>query len=307
MTAAADNYDISTLTDFEKRILELTKEFPKGIPDKIVQNDMPAITGPERASAINNLLALGLLDLYKQGNDLLYKLKPKVTEPDQMKNADSEEKVVYDIIKEAGNMGIWIRDIRVQSNLLMTQLNKIVKSLESKKLIKAVKSVSASKKKVYMLYDLEPHRSLTGGAWYSDQDFESEFVTILNQQCYRYLCDKKERANSTPLEFGPKAARIIALTSLDELHKFISNLGISKVELTKEDIETILNTLIYDGKVERVFKEDKKMFIAIDSYVDTAGYTQVPCGVCPVAEHCSERGAINPSSCIYMDQWLEPS
>lgn len=43
---------------FNFRILDLAKEFPKGIPDKIVQNDMPSVTGPERAAAINNLLAL---------------------------------------------------------------------------------------------------------------------------------------------------------------------------------------------------------------------------------------------------------
>jgi DNA-directed RNA polymerase III subunit RPC6 len=162
----------------------------------------------------------------------LYKVKIPTSAPDQIKDADTEEKVVFDIIKEAGNMGIWIRDIRVQSNLTMTQLNKIVKSLENKKLIKAVKSVSASKKKVYMLYELDPHRSLTGGAWYSDQDFESEFVTVLNQQCYRYLVDKREQANSHPVEFGLRARRHIALTTLDELWKFISNLGISKVRLT---------------------------------------------------------------------------
>lgn len=38
-----------------------------------------------------------------------------------------------------------------------------------------------------MLYNLEPDRSVTGGAWYSDQDFESEFVEVLNQQCFKYL------------------------------------------------------------------------------------------------------------------------
>lgn len=38
-----------------------------------------------------------------------------------------------------------------------------------------------------MLYDIEPDRSITGGTWYSDQEFESEFVDVLNQQCYRYL------------------------------------------------------------------------------------------------------------------------
>ena len=38
----------------------------------------------------------------------------------------------------------------------------MLKSLESKKLIKSVKCVNATKKKVYMLYDLEPDRSVTG-------------------------------------------------------------------------------------------------------------------------------------------------
>lgn len=40
------------------------------------------------------------------------------------------------------HVGIWIRDIRMKSGLVLTSLNKILKSLESKKLIKAVKSVS---------------------------------------------------------------------------------------------------------------------------------------------------------------------
>lgn len=48
----------------------------------------------------------------------------------------------------------------------------------------------ASKKKLYMLFNLEPDTSVTGGAWYSDQDFESEFVEVLNQQCYRCLLQK---------------------------------------------------------------------------------------------------------------------
>ena len=39
-------------------------------------------------------------------------------------------------------VGIWIRDIRYKSNLQLTQVNKILKTLESKKLIKAIKSVA---------------------------------------------------------------------------------------------------------------------------------------------------------------------
>ena len=41
-----------------------------------------------------------------------------------------------------------------------------------------------------MLFNVEPDQSVTGGAWYSDQDFESEFVEVLNDQCYKYLQQK---------------------------------------------------------------------------------------------------------------------
>ena len=46
---------------------------------------------------------------------------------------------------------------------------------------------------LYMLYDITPDESVTGGAWYSDQDFESEFVQILNQQCLKFLEQKVSR------------------------------------------------------------------------------------------------------------------
>lgn len=61
-----------------------------------------------------------------------------------VKGADNEEKVVYNLIEEAANKGIWIREIRNQSNLTNPQLTKILKNLESKKLIKAVKCVNVS-------------------------------------------------------------------------------------------------------------------------------------------------------------------
>ena len=39
-----------------------------------------------------------------------------------------------------------------------------------------------------MLYDLEPDDSVTGGAWYSDdQHFDTEYVDVLNEQCFKYL------------------------------------------------------------------------------------------------------------------------
>lgn len=78
-----------------------------------------------------------------------------------------------------------------------------------------------------MLYNLEPDKSLTGGAWYSDQDFEAEFVGVLSQQCFRYLQQKQDQAKE--FSAGPREARNSSFASSKDVWKFISELGISKV------------------------------------------------------------------------------
>jgi DNA-directed RNA polymerase III subunit RPC6 len=128
--------------------------------------------------------------MFKLGSQIIYKLNASVS-TSSTKSFENEEKLVYQIIESSGNKGIWIRDIRCNSNLSATTIRKILKTLESKKFIKSIKSVAASKKKVYMLYDLEPHEEITGGAWYSEQqEFETEYVDVLNAQCLRFLHQK---------------------------------------------------------------------------------------------------------------------
>ncbi|XP_063242392.1 DNA-directed RNA polymerase III subunit RPC6 isoform X3 [Bacillus rossius redtenbacheri] len=226
----------STTTDVEQRVMELARSSAKGISDADIQRELPYITPQQKVVVINKLLSQGVLDVFSQGGSLWYRTK-NASAGGSMKGADTEEKVVYGIIEEAGNKGIWIRDIRYKSNLIPLQLNKVLKALEGKKLIKAVKSVSASKKKVYMLYNLEPDRSVTGGAWYCDQDFEAEFVDVLNQQCYRFL---QQKAGVTlDSKGGPLAARNMAYASSKDVWRFISELGISKVLRSCSDIGSV--------------------------------------------------------------------
>ena len=80
-----------------------------------------------------------------------------------------------------------------------------------------------------MLYDIEPDQSVTGGAWYSDQDFESEFVEVLNQQCYKFLQQRAEQASAST--DGPMAVRNLSCASSKEIAQYISELGISKVRV----------------------------------------------------------------------------
>ncbi|XP_063977555.1 DNA-directed RNA polymerase III subunit RPC6 [Diachasmimorpha longicaudata] len=285
----------------EQKIMKLAQAHPAGVSDVDISQELPTLKPAEKASALNKLLQKGQIVILKKGTTLLYQLKVSTT-----KGADNEERIVYSIIEAAGNKGIWSRDVRWKANLPVTQTGKIIKSLESKKLIKAVKSVAAGRKVVYMLYNEVPDRSVTGGAWYQDQDFEAEFVDVLNQQCYRFLELKREEMKGS--RGGPIAARNVTFASSKEVWKFISDLGISKVKLSVEDLEMILDTLVYDGKVERIIAGDgNTLYRAITPIVKAPGLIITPCGLCPVRKNCCDLGDVTPMKCQYLTEWLETS
>lgn len=286
------------------QLVALAKSKPSGISNDDIKTHLGSVPPAIRVLAVNKLIQQEMLDILKRGEALIYRLKDPAKKSSAPSDMDNEERIIYNIVEEGANTGIWIRDIRVKSNLIMTQLNKILKNLETRKLIKAVKSVNASKKKVYMLYNLEPDRSVTGGAWYQDSDFEAEFVDVLNQQCFRFL--QMRRENAKKLKEGPITVQMKTLCAVSEVHKFISELGISKIKLDEEDLETILKTVVYDGKAQRVLQADGSyLYKAVDSLLPPEGLVQTPCGICPVISNCSDVGSITPKTCAYMSEWLE--
>lgn len=286
------------------KLVALARSKPSGISNDDIKTHLAGVPPEIHVQAINKLIQQEMLDILQKGKELIYRLKDPAKKSSAPTNMDNEERIIYNIIEEGANTGIWIRDIRGKSNLIMTQLNKILKTLENRKLIKAVKSVNASKKKVYMLYNLEPDRSVTGGAWYQDSDFEAEFVDVLNQQCLRFLQMKREEAKK--LREGPYAVQMKTLCTVSEVHKFISELGISKIKLDEEDLETILKTVVYDGRAQRVLQTDGSyLYKAVDSLLPPEGLVQTPCGICPVISNCSDVGSITPKTCAYLQEWLE--
>ncbi|KAK4289934.1 hypothetical protein Pmani_012264 [Petrolisthes manimaculis] len=299
--------------EIEQRVLELCGEFKQGITYQIIQNDMPQLKLDIIVQIINKLLATSRVDMLKKDNDILvFKLRDPGT-IHRIKGAEPEEQVVYKIIEECTTSGIWAREIRAKSNLHLNTVEKVLRKLESKKLIKSFNSVMAPKKKSYLLYELEPDRSLTGGAWYSDQQFDSEFVDILNQQCCRFLEDKLSTARQ--VAGGPMAVCNTSYVSSKDVLKHITAIGITKVRLTIEDIETILETLVYDGKVERsiggagasVGGEDGgvvKLYRIVSSLLPTPNIITIPCGVCPLIKECYHVGNVTAVKCRYMKEWL---
>ncbi|XP_054707428.1 DNA-directed RNA polymerase III subunit RPC6-like [Uloborus diversus] len=294
--------------NLENRVLDLISKSLNGITNKMLQNSIPDVGVVQLVDALNKLTEADKIQIFNKGKQLLYMAKEQ-NSSGKFKTEDVEEKLIYQIIENAGNKGIWIRDLRFSSNLPQTQVNKILKNLESKKRIKSVKSVAASKKKVYMLYDIEPDRTVTGGTWYSDQEFESEFVDVLNQQCYRYLQQVKICADKLN---DPVSQRNASYKSSKDICNYINGLKVSKVQLSIQDIETILDTLIYDAKIEKTVISNlqnksgsENLYRVTKSLVSSCGLMRVPCGVCPVHTECHEGGAVSPSSCPYLKEWLD--
>ncbi|CAN8008972.1 unnamed protein product [Ixodes pacificus] len=90
--------------DVEQKIIELCNANPAGITDKIVQLHIPNVEPVTRAEAFNKLLGQGKIEILKQKNQLLYRLKDPEADK-KCKGSDREEKVVYKIVEEAGNKG----------------------------------------------------------------------------------------------------------------------------------------------------------------------------------------------------------
>ncbi len=73
-----------------------------------------------------------------------------------------------------------------------------------------------------------------------------------------------------------------------EILQMVAKLKISKVRLSVADIECILNTIVYDGKAEMsidgsyVGGQQSKRYRMIEPLIPSAGFTHIPCGICPV-------------------------
>jgi len=283
------------LSPVDKTILKLCRQHPAGLNQEKLHNEMEGVKMEAIVESINRLLAVGAIAVFKEpGLGLVYK-EANPQDVAKLKGLTSEDRLIYQLIEASSNRGIWVRDLRMRSNLQQVQINKILKTLEGKRLIKSVKSVASKTRKVYMLYDLEPHVDITGDIWYSESEIDSEFIAILNRQCYTFILQK-------------------GYVSSEEVTAWVRKSGLSKVELRIENIQSILDTLIYDGKIETIDDPRGPSFLGGKSavlYKPTKlevvqnGFTSTPCGICPVFRECSDKGDISPITCIYLKNWLE--
>jgi len=104
---------------------------------------------------------------------------------------------------------------------------------------------------------------------------------------------------------------------------FIQQSGFIKaaVSITEEDIENLLQVLVFDDRLERLgdgYRTIRGISGASDAMknmvvgkaggefedVEGNGLTQAPCGRCPVFDLCEDGGPVNARNCVYFDTWL---
>eukprot|EP00475_Leptophrys_vorax_P000970 TRINITY_DN10510_c0_g1_i1.p1 TRINITY_DN10510_c0_g1~~TRINITY_DN10510_c0_g1_i1.p1 ORF type:complete len:214 (-),score=1.34 TRINITY_DN10510_c0_g1_i1:386-973(-) len=194
---------------------------------------------------------------------------------------------------------MWTRDMRTRTNLQQPAIAKSIKTLEGRRLIKAVKSVNHKSRKLYMLYELEPGRAITGGAWYgADGAFDSELVGALRQMCLAHVV----KAGADTLDGVVEGVRRSG--------------GGGRDDLRMEDFKQVMSTLVFDRELD-VFVStgggrDARFPVGSEVYrpsrcrsQESSAFTNIPCGVCPVINECSDGGIISPQTCVYFQQYLD--
>lgn len=261
---------LSLYTELEKHILSILNDNPSGLEDDILTKKLKNIKDVDKAEALNRLLEKSRITVSQQeSGELVYKY---IDEEDalRLRELEPQEYVIYQLIDESGNKGLWINDIKKKAGKLGPEANNIVKKLEKKGFIKSVKSIKAKNRKVWMDIRQEPDPSVTGGAL-ADDVFDLGVMDLIGQNCVDYI-----KAHG-------RADR-------KQISTFVRSLSISRMDLTDEDIFRILETQVYDNKIE-VIDDARESFMPSDSgsiipnktykasnwYTPRLIYTEIPC------------------------------
>lgn len=147
------------VTQIDNTIIRLCRQFPAGLTQDVIQKELESVPMAHIADSINRLLSQRRISPLKDANNQIVYREVNTETAKQFKGLTAEDRLVFQVIEQASNKGIWTRDIKSQTSLQQAQITKILKTLESRKLIKSVTSVtSKNKKTVHALRFRTTHR-----------------------------------------------------------------------------------------------------------------------------------------------------
>ncbi|KAF9224757.1 hypothetical protein BS17DRAFT_778990 [Gyrodon lividus] len=225
------------------------KEAEKLVPD-----------GPARTAAINFLLGAGMFKVMTSAGGVSAFRAVMKKEMDVKKDMSGEEAMVLSHIQASRNEGIWTKHLKAKTELHQTVIDRCLKSLVQKQLVKSIKAVRHPTRKIYMLAHLEPSVELTGGPWYTDNELDTEFIKLLSTACLHYIRDRSfpKQPGKSGKRSSQSQQRLYAIgaapsyPSAQQIQHFLSKSKITETELGVEHIEMLLRVLELDGEIEKI-------------------------------------------------------
>jgi len=250
-------------------------------------------------SIVNNLLSRGRLKLEQVGGQYIYK-----AEDNRLVGLGEDHRRIYQLIEKSGDKGAWSKELQSESRLQQHAIAKITKELITRRLVKEVRPVTSKTKKVFMLYDIQPAREVSGGTWWQDGEFAASWVETLRGQCLNFI----EENYQNPV-------------SLQDIHARVRQTAGPSVP-REEDIESIMRTLVLDESVHSRPTDSGPIYISrlrgnpkfdifagrlptfmAPSHRNLPGL-RVPCLSCALAEECEVGGRVCPEKCEYLTAWV---
>ncbi|KLO18878.1 hypothetical protein SCHPADRAFT_819011 [Schizopora paradoxa] len=205
-----------------------------------------------RTQALNVLLGTGLIRALRDAKGALSFRAVAQKELDVKKDLSDEESLVLNHIQAAQNEGIWTKHLKAKTDLHQTVIDRCLKTLVQKQIIKSVTNVKHRTRKTYMMAHLEPSVAITGGPWYTENELDTAFISLLLSACLRFIQEKSfpKTKNDNRLLYPTTNAPTYP-TAL-QVKTFLSKSRITETEFSIEHIETLLNVLVTDGEIEKL-------------------------------------------------------
>jgi len=143
-----------------------------------LMRSLPSVTTAELTMALQQLLNAHQARVVRgTSNELAYQpVRGDVALA--LSALEKDEMLVYRLVEAAQREGIWAKTLKTKANLSRT-FPKVIKHLETKKLVKCFKSITSKYKKIYIIYDLGASRPFPFTLLVSHNPAQSRPTTIV--------------------------------------------------------------------------------------------------------------------------------
>ena len=294
----------NSISSINERVLTFLKSNPEGATQEKLTSAIP-FNEELIVDSLNTLIDLNRITIIESSEGALFKYRSE-KEALKFRDLTKEEIAVYEVVTQSGNNGISTNDIKMKMRIdNTTYINKILTKLSKKFLVKSLKVLNTKNKKVWIGYDIEPSQEITGGIWCSNQEFDENLVNVFSEKCLEYIGSQKQVSRKEILFFARS-----------------TNLTRNANEIKEDDVQTILNILVFDGKIEPIFPEsldnkylgnkyslllnkndnaiDLVRYRKIKEFKTNLIYDYIPCFLCPAFSECKSDNVVNAIECPHL-------